>query len=256
MVIKVLIDPGHAPGNSNKGQTGYKEFEGVWKISTYLKEILQSKGIQVDFTRTWEQDPELYARGQKARGYDLFISQHTNANDGKTRGVEVFYDINKPQDKEIAEKLSNAVANVMGNNNRGAKTRVYTEGNKIINYYGVIRGAAATDCKHILLIESGFHDNVQDEAFLKVDDNLRKIAQAQANVIFEMLGVEENMNNALNLNEDWYWTMLLENVKLYKSKGFITGDEWEKKVKNRTITIDELAWLNNEIISRIVDNQA
>ncbi len=48
---------------------------------------------------TWEQDHDLYNRGLKARGYDLFVSEHTNANDGKTRGVEVFYDYSKPQDK-------------------------------------------------------------------------------------------------------------------------------------------------------------
>jgi len=189
-MIKVMIDPGHALGNPNKGPTGYYEYEGVWKISTYLKEILQSKGIQVDFTRTWEQDPDLYNRGLKASGYDLFISEHTNANDGKTRGVEVFYDYSKPQDKEFAEKLSSNVSAVMGNPNRGAKTRVYTESGKIYNYYGVIRGAAATDCKHILLIESGFHDNAVDEAFLKVDANLKKIAEVQATVILEFLGVK------------------------------------------------------------------
>ncbi len=190
-MIKVMIDPGHAPGNANKGPTGYYEYDGVWKISTYLKEILKAKEIQADFTRTWDQDPELYARGQKAAGYDLFISEHTNANDSKTRGVEVFYDYSKPQDEEFAEKLAGNVAAVMGNNNRGAKTRVYTEAGRIYNYYGVIRGATATDCKHILLIESGFHDNAVDEAFLKVDENLKKIAEAQAEVICEMLGVKD-----------------------------------------------------------------
>ncbi len=202
-MIKVMIDPGHAPGNANKGPTGYYEYEGVWKISTYLKEILQTKGIQVDFTRTYEQDSELYARGQMAEGYDLFISEHTNANDGKTRGVEVFYDYSKPQDKEFAEKLAYSVADVMGNSNRGAKTRVYTEGGKTLNYYGVIRGAAASDCEHILLIESGFHDNAVDEAFLKVDENLKKIAQAQADVICEILGVKNmTVQEAINIVQE------------------------------------------------------
>lgn len=190
-MIKVKIDPGHAPGNPNKGPTGYYEHEGAWKISTYLKEILQSKGVQVDFTRTWEQDLDPYDRGKKAAGYDLFISEHSNANDGKTRGVEVFYDYFKPYDKNFAEKLAKAVASVMGNPNRGAKTRIYTEKKETYNYYGVIRGAAETDCNHILLIESGFHDNIQDEAFLKVDTNLQKIAQAQADVISEFLGIKE-----------------------------------------------------------------
>lgn len=195
-MVKVLIDPGHAPGNTNKGPTGYFEYVGVWKISTYLKEILQANGVVVDFTRTWEVDPGLYARGQKAKGYDLFISEHTNASNGTVRGVEVYYDYSKAEDKIQAEKLSLKVAAVMGNTNRGARTRIYTLNNNIYNYYGVIRGAAATDCNHIFLIESGFHDNEQDEAFLKVDENLQKIAQAQAEVILELLNV-----NAMTIQE-------------------------------------------------------
>lgn len=190
-MTKVLIDPGHAPGNTNKGPTGYYEYQGVWKISAYLKEILTHKGVQADFSRTWEEDTELYSRGQKAAEYDLFISEHTNAYDGKARGVEVYYDYSKPQDVKFAEKLASSVAAVMGNNSRGARTQVYTDGKKIYNYYGVIRGASATDCRHILLIENGFHDNEQDEAFLNVDENLKKIAHAQAEVICEYLGVKD-----------------------------------------------------------------
>lgn len=188
-MIKVLIDPGHAPGNANKGPTGYYEYQGVWKISKYLKEILMTKGVHVDFTRTWEQDPALIERGQQASGYDLFISEHTNAYDGSANGVEVYYDYTKPQDEDFAEKMAAKVSAVMGNLSRGAKTRVYTEKDKIYNYYGVIRGAADTNCMHILLIESGFHDNKADEAFLKIDDNLKRIAEAQANVICEFLSI-------------------------------------------------------------------
>ena len=228
-MIKVMIDPGHAPGNPNKGPTGYYEYEGVWKISIYLQEILQAKGMQADFTRAWEQDPELYARGQKAKGYDLFISEHTNAYDGKTRGVEVFYDYSKPQDKEFADKLAEAVASVMNNSNRGAKTRVYTENGKIYNYYGVIRGAAATDCKHILLIESGFHDNVDDEAFLKADENLRKIAEVQAAVICEFLGVKGmTIDEALRILKE---NGIISNVEPWKTT-IETGKYFEVLCKN------------------------
>ena len=190
-MIKVMIDPGHGSGSANKGLSGYYEYDGVWKISVYLKELLAEKGIRADLTKNWDQDPELYARGQKAKGYDLFISEHTNANNGAARGVEVFYDYSKPQDELFAEKLAGNIAAVMGNPNRGAKTRVYTEGGKIYNYYGIIRSASATDCKHIFLVENGFHDNPVDEAFLKFDENLKMIAQTQAETIFEIMSVKD-----------------------------------------------------------------
>ena len=187
---KVMIDSGHFKGNSNRGQSGYYEYEGVWKISNYLKQILELNGVQVDFTKLYEEDLNLYKRGQKAQDYDLFISEHTNAYNQKTRGVEVFYDFSKPQDKKYAEELALAVSKVMGNSNRGAKTRTYDNNGITYNYYGVIRGASVTNCPHIFLIESGYHDNLEDEAFLKVDLNLKKIAQAQADVILKILGIE------------------------------------------------------------------
>lgn len=191
---KVMIDSGHYPNHPNKGQTGYWEYQGVWKISNYLKEILEGHGIQADLTKTYietfNNDANLTVRGKKAQGYDLFISEHTNAYNQQARGVEVFYDFSKPQDKQWAEELSLSVSKVMGNSNKGAKTRIYIENSITYNYYGVIRGASATNCPHIFLIESGYHDNLIDEAFLKVDSNLKKIAQAQANVILKILGIE------------------------------------------------------------------
>lgn len=187
---KVMIDPGHFRGNANKGPMGYYEHEGVWKISNYLKQILETSNVQVDFTKPYEGDLDLYKRGQKAQGYDLFISEHTNAYNQKVRGVEVFFDYSKPQDRVHAEELSLAVSTVMGNPRRGAKTRTYMENSKTYNYYGVIRGASATNCPHIFLIESGYHDTLEDEAFLKIDENLKKIAQAQASIILKILGFD------------------------------------------------------------------
>lgn len=191
-MIKIMIDPGHGPGNANKGPTGYYEHEGNWKIANYLKEILESAGNKANLTRTLDKDPDLYKRGQMAQGYDLFISEHSNASNGTARGVEAYYDFSKPNDEKFAKKLIENVASAMGNKSRSAKTRVYTDdGGKTYNYYGVIRSSSATDCKHIILIENGFHDNIEDEAFLKIDKNLKKIAQAQADVIFEFLNMKE-----------------------------------------------------------------
>jgi hypothetical protein len=78
---------------------------------------------------------------------------------------------------------------LMGNNDRGAKTRE-SETTKGYDYYGVIRSAVASGVPHVFLVESGFHDNAQDEAFLKVDDNLERLAEFQAKVLCELLGVK------------------------------------------------------------------
>ena len=189
MSKKVMIDPGHAPGNVNRGPTGYYEYQGMWKLSNYLKEELAKRGVQADLTRTENQDPSLSERGKKSKGYDLFISEHSNALNGKVRGVEVFYSLRRLVDKVHAQALSKAISTVMNNPNRGAKTRQYPNKPEV-DYYGVIRAAASVGCPHIFLVENGFHDNPQDEAWLKQDSNLRKLAQVQADIICSILGVK------------------------------------------------------------------
>ena len=81
---------------------------------------------------------------------------------------------------------------MMGNPDRGAKTRAGNDGK---DYYGVIRAAVDAGCPQVFLIENGFHDNKRDEAFLLVDENLKRIAQAQAQVILEALGVKKDAVN-------------------------------------------------------------
>lgn len=187
--MKITIDPGHAPGNVNKGPTGYYEYAGMWKLSNFLKNALVRCGIDAKLSRTEKEDPSLADRGSCAKGSDVFISEHSNAANGQARGAECFYSVRIAGDKAWAAKLSAAVSKLMGNTDRGAKTR--ESGNtKGYDYYGVIRSAVAAGVPHVFLVESGFHDNAADEAFLKVDANLELIAEAQAKVLCELLGVK------------------------------------------------------------------
>lgn len=221
MSKKVMIDPGHAPGNVNRGPTGYYEYQGMWKLSNYLKEELTKRGVQADLTRTENQDPSLSERGKKSKGYDMFISEHSNASNGKARGVVVFYSLQRPGDKVHAQALSKAISTLMNNPDRGAKTRQYP--NKPgVDYYGVIRAAAGVGCPHIFLVENGFHDNPQDEAWLKQDSNLRKLAQTQADVICNILGV----NPQLPSDEE---TLYRVQVGAFKNKEY--ADNMYNKLK-------------------------
>lgn len=186
---KVIIDPGHAPGNVNKGPTGYYEYAGMWKLSNYLKKALERCGVEVKLTRSENEDPSLQNRGVYSKGTDVFISEHSNAANSQARGAECFYSVRNPNDKQWAAKISEAVSSLMNNPNRGAKTKESTT-SKGYDYYGVIRAAVSVGTPHVFLVESGFHDNSVDEAFLKIDSNLEKIAEAQAKVLCELLEVE------------------------------------------------------------------
>ena len=190
---KIVVDPGHFAGCPNKGPTDYYEYAGMWKLSNLLKEALEGRGCSVVLTRGENENPSLTARGAKAGGADLFISEHSNAANGAARGAEVYYSIRRPEDKGLADTLSKAIASIMDNPNRGGKTRASTN-DSTSDYYTVISSAEKTGCAHILLAESGFHDNPIDEAFLKSDENLKKLAHAQAEVIYGALALALDAN--------------------------------------------------------------
>lgn len=185
--MRVLIDPGHGPGNANRGPTGYFEHEGMWLLSNFLQTELRERGITADLTRSESQDPTLLRRGQMARGYSLFVSQHSNAFNGRVRGAEVFYSVRQPSNERHAAALSDAVAWLMRNPDRGAKIKRNAR-IPASDHFGVIRHAVAVGCPHVYLAENGFHDNLQDEAWLKNTNNLRALADVQAQVIQKILG--------------------------------------------------------------------
>lgn len=189
-MAKVVIDPGHGPSNGNKGPTMYYEHAGMYKLSCYLRDELTARGVTVIMTRTDKSDPALDVRGAMAKGADLFISQHSNAANKTARGCEVFYSIKNPASKAVAAAISAASAKLMGNNDRGAKMQTTVSNGATVDYFGVIRNAAAVGCKFAFLVESGFHDNVTDEAWLLKDANLKALAKVQADIICNAIGVK------------------------------------------------------------------
>lgn len=198
MSIKVVLDAGHGKaGNPYPPQKGYYEGTQMWKLANYLKTELEAYGIEVITTRpNINDDPSLLTRGQTAgkNKCDLFLSLHSNApasaSDTKPTGSVVYYSVTEPKNKELADKLGNKVSELMGHYYRGSLTRTY-ESNATIDYYGVIRASAQSGCKRAFIIEHGYHTNPKDSAFLIVDDNLKKLAVAEAEIIAGYFGVKK-----------------------------------------------------------------
>lgn len=184
MATKIAIDPGHAPGNVNAGPSGYMEYAGMWKLSNYLKEYLEQQGFEVLLTRTEEENPTLTERAKRAAqwGADMLISEHSNSANGNVRGVEVYYSITQPGDKPFAAGLAAAMAELMDTIDRGAKVRESTT-DPGFDYYTIMFVAQQNGVPHVFLIENGFHDNLQDEAFLLDEEKLRSLAKLQAQKI-------------------------------------------------------------------------
>ena len=191
----IVLDPGHGQfGNKHTTRDGFYEGTQNFILASFLKNELEALGFDVRMTREKVEDnPELVDRGSMSGklGAVMFLSVHSNAPGGnpsderypKVRGAETFYSVSDCEgNAPIARDLTDAVVRTMNTENRGIKTRRYPE-NDSIDFYGVLRSAAASGCKRAFLIEHGFHTNPEDSAFLQDSECLARLAKAEAEVI-------------------------------------------------------------------------
>jgi N-acetylmuramoyl-L-alanine amidase len=191
----IVLDPGHGQfGNKHTTRDGFYEGTQNYILASFLKAELEAIGFDIRMTRERvEDDMGLVERGAMAGniGAVMFLSIHSNAPGGnpgeeryaKIRGAETFYSVSDCEgNAPIARDLTDAVVRTMQTENRGIKTRRYPD-NESVDYYGVLRSAAASGCKRAFLIEHGFHTNPEDSAFLQNSKCLAKLAKAEAEVI-------------------------------------------------------------------------
>lgn len=200
----VCIDSGHyskynrCPANPN-----YYESEVMWKLHLLQKKYLEQLGIKVITTRAeLAKDLSLYNRGATAKGCDLFISDHSNAvGSGMNESVDYVAVYHLTDDKnvkcddiskEIANKIAPVIAKVMGVK-QGYKvlTRLSDydsnyDGMMNDNYYGVLNGSRSVGTAG-LIIEHGFHTHSKTVEWLLNDNNLDKLARAEAECIASYL---------------------------------------------------------------------
>jgi len=186
----IVIDPGHTGGYNQGVCYGYYEGNAMLTLAKYLGERLTAMGANVIYTRTTNaENPSLAERGAMAANADLFISLHSDASDNaNARGVTSFYSVRLPNTEPFATDIGTAVANVMGNQFRGSVS-MYSSTSPTEDYFGVLRAAVAAGAKNAFLIEHGFHTNEMDCMLLSDDAVLRRIADAEAAVIAEHLGL-------------------------------------------------------------------
>lgn len=191
----IVLDPGHGQfGNPHTTREGFYEGTQNFILGCFLRDELEALGFDVRMTRNKvEDDPELTERGSMSGrlGAVLFLSLHSNAPGGrpgdehyeKACGAETFYSVSDLDgNAPIAQDLTDAVVRTMETTSRGIKTRRSTE-DESIDYYRVLRTAAASGCKRAFLIEHGFHTNPKESAFLQSSECLARLAKAEAEVI-------------------------------------------------------------------------
>ena len=197
-MAKICIDPGHyGKYNRSPGVPEYYESEMVWKLSQLQKKYLEQMGHTVILTRTDpNKDLNLVTRGKKSKGFDLFISNHSNAVGGgmneNVSYVAVYHLVDdtttKCDDisKDIAYKIAPVIANAMGLSYKVLTRKAQSDRNgdkiKNDNYYGVLHGARLVETPGLIL-EHGFHTNTATVKWLLKDENLERLAKAEAEFI-------------------------------------------------------------------------
>lgn len=208
--IKIMLDAGHTGKTWNAGAVkGYYESATVWKLHNLLAEELQKYGFTVGKTRkTIDESMDVSVRGKKAKGYDLFLSLHSNSADASTvRRVACIYQTADTQgtwdeiSRKIADRLAPAIADAMeippdpGN---GLRWKNYSklaggdrdgDGKKDDNYYGVLHGARMVKAPAVI-VEHSFHSNPETCRWLMNDDNLKKLAAAEAKCLADYYGLK------------------------------------------------------------------
>ena len=201
MAIKIMLDAGHTGTKWNKGAVaGYYESKYMWTLHEYLAEELKALGFEVGKTRkTIDTEMDVVIRGKAAKGYDLFLSLHSNSTDNNTtRRVVAIYQTDDSQgvwDTEsriLADKLAAAIAETMGvawkNYSKLSSNDRDGDGKKDDNYYGVLHGARLVKVPAVIL-EHSFHSNPETCRWLMNDANLRKLAKAEANCLAQHYGL-------------------------------------------------------------------
>ena len=204
MKKRIMLDAGHY-GKRNRSPVNRDYFESLqmWKLCEYLCEELTKLGFVVLKTREHQaKDKPVVDRGGMAKDCDLFLSLHSDATANGSNDID-YVSVYAPFDgingsHKLAEILASTVAACMDIGKSYVKTRKSEKGD--YEYYGVLRGARNAGCPLYYIIEHSFHTNERAAKWLMSDENLRKLAIAEATTIAIYFGLEPFIKGDVNQN--------------------------------------------------------
>jgi N-acetylmuramoyl-L-alanine amidase len=183
----VCINPARGGADDgNIGPTGLKEKDVNLEVALRLGKLLESKNIQVVYTRTidsvtWNASNEIQERINIANNAkaDLLVTISCNSFSSEaTSGIETFYLTGNAKSKQFAEYIQEEIVNKTAAVNRGIKESEFNS-LKLSN----APGAMAT---------LGFITNGNEESKLKTSEYKDKLASALTNAVVKYLGVNPN----------------------------------------------------------------
>lgn len=216
-MAKFYIHVGHGgkdPGAT--GPTGLKEKDVALTISKKIRDLLGNHGQTVNLSREIDMDLNsgVAANAANQWGADYVVSVHCNsASNPAATGTETFAYSTTSKGKPLAEKVQKNLVNEIKLANRGVKYN-----NKFV--------ILARPTAPAILVETAFINNPREEALLKSDVFLNKIAIGivkglleHINIPFSMGGIQNNKTN-INIVEGG-------NIGMQNQPSAWAKDAWE-----------------------------
>lgn len=216
--MRICLDAGHyGKYNRSKVVPSYYESEMNWKLVGLLAKELESFGFEVVMTReNQSKDLDLVSRGKKSKGCDLFLSIHSNDCDTESVDYPLVVTMLDGKGDKLGQEIAQKIQELMGTVQKGKI--IHKEGGGGAEWYGVLRGAAQVGTMG-MIIEHSFHSNTKAATWLLVDENLKTMAKAEAEIIASYFGAKK----------------LTEDSATYEVRvGKYTKDEAEAVVKKLT----------------------
>lgn len=196
--VFIMLDAGHfGKVNQSPVMKSYYESKMTWPLHLYLKQELEEyKNVVVDTTRSSQaKDLDVYYRGTASKGYDLFLSLHSNATGSKTADYPLVITQKGNTKDALAVSLAQTIRSIM-NTKQNYQIWQRLNKDKKTEYYGVLRGAKSVGTKG-MIIEHSFHTNPTAVKWLSKDSNLKKLAEAEAADIAAYYGLKKIGNDII-----------------------------------------------------------
>lgn len=180
--MRVYLSPSNQENNVGVGKYGTEEHY-CNLVADKVEAILKANNITVARNNP-KMSLESIVSDSNNNNVNLHVAIHTNANDGASRGCEVYCHRFGGEGEKISKKIYDKLAALTPTKDRGVKQgfNFYGEGKHM--YELAYTNAPAT------LIEIAFHDNIDDVMFLL--DNQTTIATAITNGILDYFGVDQD----------------------------------------------------------------
>lgn len=199
--VKIFLDPGHDATHAGARANGLYEETLNLKVAQYCRDYLLATYTNVEVKLCRETASCPYpgsdsAADNRARvadaaswGADAYVSIHFNSAAASATGAMVYYP-NTSYNADVSSKGSVLATKILeqlvklGLPNKGIHIRNSESGDRyddgsLMDYYAVIRAAKNAGIPGII-VEHAFLTNASDAAFLKSEDNIKKIGVADA----------------------------------------------------------------------------